>query len=73
MKKTIYYCDLCGKEILDKHPQNYIERIRITQLPLFSCSSTSELEMELCRTCRKRLYDFIEKMKKESEAENERA
>lgn len=52
MRKTMYYCDRCGKEIKDfpKNPQ-----IAVAELNYESYTPEVEKPYDLCRECHKEL------------------
>ena len=58
MRKTTYYCDVCGKEFTD-NPQNFMHIIRIKERHLFSCADIKEKEIDICFDCMRELYKLL--------------
>lgn len=58
------YCDICGKEIVDRYMIVNTERKKQNLLDSFKAGEGHEIHKEMCLDCYEKLYDMFEKFEK---------
>ena len=58
MKKSIFYCDVCGKEFAEQ-ALKHMCKISLQERDLITCREIKCKELDICFDCRRELYRVL--------------